>query len=54
MSRGTAAIKGAFGDVTVDKVDQIVADCQEVGVVTSLWCQRISSESGERGSVDGG
>ena len=41
LSRGTAAIKGAFGDVTVDKVDQIVADCQEVGVVsvTSLWCQ---------------
>ena len=32
LSRGTAAIKGAFGDVTIDKVDQVVADCQEVGL----------------------
>ncbi|XP_043228612.1 charged multivesicular body protein 7-like [Amphibalanus amphitrite] len=30
LSRGTAAIKGAFGDVTIDKVDQVVADCQEM------------------------
>ena len=43
LSRGTAAIKGAFGDVTIDKVDQVVADCQEVGSTPRLrgrvgWC----------------
>jgi len=29
LSRGTAAVKGAFGGVTVDTVEEVVADCQE-------------------------
>ncbi|XP_037092686.1 charged multivesicular body protein 7-like isoform X2 [Pollicipes pollicipes] len=29
LSRGTAAARGAFGNVTIDRVEQVVADCQE-------------------------